>query len=67
MKGYSGRILHLDMTAGKAREEELIKDVARKFIGGRGIASKILFEGTYKGVDPLGPETSHVSSSADVE
>jgi len=56
MKGYSGRILHLDMTAGKAREEELIKDVARKFIGGRGIASKILFEGTYKGVDPLGPD-----------
>jgi len=34
----------------------LSEEVARKFIGGRGLAVKLLYEGTPKGVDPFSPD-----------
>ena len=53
---YAGKILRVDLSRGKVRVEELCVDTARAFIGGRGYASKILYDEIDPKVDPLSPE-----------
>ncbi|AIF70109.1 aldehyde ferredoxin oxidoreductase [Palaeococcus pacificus DY20341] len=55
MKGWWGRILRVDLTNNKVWVQEYSPDVAQLFIGGRGLAAKILWDEA-KGVDPLGPD-----------
>ena len=55
-----GKILRVNLTDGKVTKEQLDENVARKFIGGRGLGVKILFEELKPGIDPLGPETKLV-------
>jgi aldehyde:ferredoxin oxidoreductase len=55
-----GKILRVDLTRQQALDEALPEDVARKYIGGRGLAAKILFEELKPGVDPLGPKNKIV-------
>lgn len=56
MDGWMGQILRVDLTSGNYSIEDLDPDLAEDFIGGRGIASKILFDEVEPGVDPLSPE-----------
>jgi len=55
MEGYLGRILRVNLTTMKISDEPLKIDYARKFIGGRGLAAKILFDEVERDVDPLSP------------
>jgi len=54
--GYIGRMLFVNLTEGKTRTEELPEEVARGFIGGYGIGSRVIYQRMKAGVDPLGPE-----------
>jgi aldehyde:ferredoxin oxidoreductase len=54
--GYIGRMLFVNLSEGKTRAEELSDDIARKFIGGYGIGSRVIYGRMKAGVDPLGPE-----------
>jgi aldehyde:ferredoxin oxidoreductase len=56
MKGYNGRILFVDLTSGKMKEESYPENLYRDFIGGVGLAARILYERMKPGVDPMGPE-----------
>lgn len=56
MKGYSGRILFVDLTSGKMEEESLTESTYRDFIGGVGLSARILYERMKPKVDPLGPD-----------
>ncbi|MDP7208119.1 MAG: aldehyde ferredoxin oxidoreductase N-terminal domain-containing protein [Candidatus Bathyarchaeota archaeon] len=56
MKGWNGKILRVDLTEGTAIAEEYSEDFARRFVGGRGFAIKLLWDELAPGVDPLGPE-----------
>ena len=56
MYGYTGRILHIDLTQQKFKIENFDEAYARKFLGGNGFAAKILYDGLQKGVDPFSPE-----------
>lgn len=56
MKGWQGTILRVDLSQGKVTEEPLNKDLAHKYVGGRGLNSRVLWEELPPGVDPLGPE-----------
>jgi aldehyde:ferredoxin oxidoreductase len=56
MKGYMGKILRVDLTKGKVEAEKLDEDLAKKFIGGSGLATKILYDETGPETDPLGPD-----------
>ena len=56
MDGWNGKILRVDLTDGKFATEELDPDLAKDFIGGRGLASKILFDEIDPQVDALSPE-----------
>ena len=54
--GYVGRMLFVNLSDGKTRTEELSEDLAKGFIGGYGIGSRIMVERMKPGVDPLGPD-----------
>ncbi|MFB0532956.1 MAG: aldehyde ferredoxin oxidoreductase N-terminal domain-containing protein, partial [Desulfatiglandales bacterium] len=40
--GFIGKILRVDLSEGKISEEEIQEDMARRYIGGVGIATKYL-------------------------
>lgn len=42
MKGWTGRILHIDLATGKHRIENPDREVYRKFLGGKGLAGHYL-------------------------
>jgi len=52
MKGYAGSILRVNLSDRKISKEEISEEMKRKFLGGRGIAAKIIWD-EVKGVDPL--------------
>jgi aldehyde:ferredoxin oxidoreductase len=51
-----GTILHVDLTTGKIKKEPLDPQMARDYVGGRGLAVKMLFDRLPDACDPLGPE-----------
>lgn len=55
MKGWWGRILRVNLTNNSVKVQEYAPDVALDFIGGRGLAIKILWD-EVSGADPLGPD-----------
>jgi aldehyde:ferredoxin oxidoreductase len=56
MNGWTGRALRVDLTARKYDIEDLDPEALEKFIGGRGLGVKILFDELDQTVDPCAPE-----------
>ena len=56
MYGWTGNILRIDLSSKKIKKESFDEEFARKWVGGRGFAIKILWDELKPGVDPLGPE-----------
>ena len=56
MYGYMGKILRVNLTSMTISEEFPDEETLRKYLGGAGLATKILFDETQPGIDPLGPE-----------
>lgn len=56
MFGYAGKILRVDLTSGTYKVEDLNLDLAKKYIGGRGLGSKIFFDEVDPNVEPFSPE-----------
>ncbi len=57
MKGWNGRLLRVDLTKGKTVVQEYSEELARRFVGGRGFAIKLLWDELKPGTDPLSPES----------
>ena len=55
--GYTGKLLFVNLTNKKTKVEKLDYDMARKFLGGYGLASRIIYERQRAGIDPLGEES----------
>ncbi|MEB3825058.1 MAG: aldehyde ferredoxin oxidoreductase family protein [Desulfurococcales archaeon] len=55
MAGWSGKILWVDLTSEEAKTWEYPGLWARNYLGGRGLAARILWEYLPPGADPLGP------------
>ena len=49
-------MLFVNLSDGTTRAEDLSEDLAKGFIGGYGIGSRILYERMKPGIDPLGPD-----------
>jgi aldehyde:ferredoxin oxidoreductase len=60
MFGYMGKILRVNLSKQKIIVEKLEEKTAKKYIGGRGLGAKILFNELKLSVDPLGPENKLV-------
>jgi aldehyde:ferredoxin oxidoreductase len=56
MSGWHGRLLRVNLTNGTLQEEAIPEEESRKYIGGRGVAIKILMEGMDPRADALSPE-----------
>jgi aldehyde:ferredoxin oxidoreductase len=56
MKGWNGKILRVNLTEKRTEISPYSEEIAKKFIGGRGLAVKLLWDELPKGIDPLGPE-----------
>ena len=56
MAGYCGRLLRINLSTGRIKQENLDLEIARKFIGGRGLATYLFSREVEAGVEPLSPE-----------
>ncbi len=56
MHFYTGKVLRLDLTAGKATEEPLNDEWARLYVGGKGLLLRYLFAELPEGAAALSPE-----------
>jgi len=53
---YTGKILRVNLGREEVKIESLDPEICKKYIGGRGIAAKILFDEIDPTVDPLSPD-----------
>ncbi len=59
MRGYAGKFLDIDLSNGNIEETKFSDRILRDYIGGRGLATKILWDRLgrkWETIDPLGPE-----------
>jgi len=59
MRGYAGKFLEVDLSTENTKNVKFNESVLRNYIGGRGLATKILWDRLghrWETVDPLGPE-----------
>ncbi len=55
MNGYGGKILRIDLSSGHVRTEPVPEELARKFLGGRGFAAKLLYDELDPATEPFSP------------
>ena len=56
---YAGTILRVNLTTKTITTEDLDRTLAKQYLGGRGLATKMLADEIDPAVDPLGAEMSH--------
>ncbi|MHA1266354.1 MAG: aldehyde ferredoxin oxidoreductase family protein [Candidatus Helarchaeota archaeon] len=56
MKGYTGKVIRVDLTSGKIKIDQITEDFCEAYIGGYGFAAKILWDELKPGIDPLSPD-----------
>ncbi|MCE7743376.1 MAG: aldehyde ferredoxin oxidoreductase family protein [Candidatus Heimdallarchaeota archaeon] len=54
--GYMGKYLDVNLSSKKIHVKQLDMDLAKKYIGGKGLGAKILLDELKKGVKPLSPD-----------
>jgi len=53
--GYMGKILWIDLSTEKLEEEELSEEIYRQYLGGYGLATKLIYENMPANTDPMSP------------
>ena len=59
MRGYAGKFSEIDLSTGETRDTSFNEETLKQYLGGRGLAAKILWDSLgrqWETVDPLGPE-----------
>ncbi|MEW6265940.1 MAG: aldehyde ferredoxin oxidoreductase N-terminal domain-containing protein [Thermodesulfobacteriota bacterium] len=59
-RGFAGRVLRVDLTAGRCQSEPLDMTLAEKFAGGLGLTIRLAANEVRPGVEPLAPENAVV-------
>jgi len=62
MKGLWGKILRINLSDGSARTETFSEDFARRYLGGVGLGTRLLYNEVSPRSDPLGPENKMIIS-----
>ena len=63
MGGWRGEILRVNLTKGTCKKEKLDPKLARAYIGGRGLGTKILCDEVDPKVDPLNPKNKLIMAT----
>ena len=66
LKGYCGALLRINLTSGKVAVEPLKEEWAEKYLGGAGLASRILYDELKPGIDAFSPENKTLIMSGPV-
>ncbi len=56
MKGYTGKILFVNLTTGDTQSQSIPDEVYENFLSGVGLGAYILYQHIPAGADPLGPD-----------
>jgi aldehyde:ferredoxin oxidoreductase len=56
MKGICGRLLEVDLSSGKSKNVMISDEMVEKYLGGRGLGARLLFDLLPAKTDPLSPE-----------
>jgi len=64
--GYAGKVLRVNLSKGTSAVEPLNFEEARRFIGGRGLAAKMLFDEVPPEVSPLDPKNKLILATGPV-
>jgi len=56
LKSYCGKLLYIDLTDEKIEKKEIPEDYLLNYIGGSGLAARIIFDLVDPAIDPLSPE-----------
>ena len=54
--GTSNRIIELDLSTGRVTDFQVSDDDRQRYLGGKGLGLKLLYERLERGIDPLGEE-----------
>ena len=57
---YTGKVLRINLTTGKAKTEPLNEKWAKDYLGGKGLSIKYLYEELKPGIDPLSEDNKLV-------
>jgi len=60
LHGWKGKILRIDLSSSEIKEERVRDEILREYIGGNGLAARILWDELKGGEDPLGPDNKLV-------
>ena len=60
MKCYRGKVAYIDLSSGKIEAKEISEDYLLGFIGGTGLAARLVFDLVDPKVDPLSPKNALV-------
>lgn len=66
MYGWIGEILRVNLSANKTVTQKLDEDVAKNFLGGRGLGVKVLYDELKPETNPLGPENKIIFATGPV-
>jgi len=58
MYAYTGKVLHVDVTSQTTRVQRLEPEFLKKYVGGVALATRLVYDNTPKGCDPLGPDNA---------
>jgi aldehyde:ferredoxin oxidoreductase len=56
LKGYTGKVLFVNLTSGEIRQEVIPEEVYENFLSGVGLGVYTLYKHIPQGADPLGPD-----------
>jgi len=58
MHSYSGKILHIDVTNQTTHVQNVSAEFLKKYLGGVGLATRLVYDNIPAGCDPLGPDNA---------
>ncbi|HDM92781.1 MAG TPA: aldehyde ferredoxin oxidoreductase, partial [Candidatus Korarchaeota archaeon] len=56
MKGWTERLLKVDLSSGEVAVEQIPREVLLNLLGGKGLGAYLLYKEAPRGVDPFSPE-----------
>ncbi|MCX6558997.1 MAG: aldehyde ferredoxin oxidoreductase family protein [Candidatus Aminicenantes bacterium] len=62
--GFFGRIAEIDLTTGDVRVRPLAAETVADYLGGRGLATRLLYDAIDPQCDPLGPDNAFVIAAS---
>ncbi|NLD44919.1 MAG: aldehyde ferredoxin oxidoreductase family protein [Chloroflexi bacterium] len=58
MYSYSGKILHIDVSTRQSWVQNVDAEFLKRYLGGVGLATRLVYDNTPAGCDPLGPDNA---------